>query len=80
MTDATTGRPMRVSKADRSGPYLIIPLAQVSAVKRIFDQMPIRYWVSEIAISLDGEPATTVVHFGKTTDPDAIQSLLDGVA
>ena len=78
MIDKTTAKPMRVKQEGRSGPYLTIPVEQVEEVKKVLDQARIRYWVAEIAISINGRPATTVVNFGKTMDPQAIQSELDG--
>ncbi len=79
MTDKTTGKPMRVSKYGRSGPYLIVPVEQISAVKAVLDGSNIRYWVDETTISLDGRPAMAVVNFGKSMPPGEIQTELDKV-
>jgi hypothetical protein len=80
MTDKTTGKPLRVSTNGRSGPYLVVPVDQMSAVRGVLDRAGIRYWVDETAVSVDGKPAMTVVNFGKTMNPKEIQSELDRVA
>jgi hypothetical protein len=80
MIDKTNGRPLKVSRDGRAGPYLAVPSIQVRDLRHLLDQSGIRYWVDETAISLDGKPAVVVVNFGKSMQPDEIQSVLDKVA
>jgi hypothetical protein len=77
MTDSSTGKPLRVTQYSRGGPYLIIPVAQIPEVKAVLDRANLRYWVENLHISIDGQPAKTWVHFGKTTSAEEIQRALD---
>lgn len=77
MTDSTTGSQMRVSTDGRGGPYLIVPVQQVDAVKRVLDQAHIHYWVDRTAVSMSGGPVLTVINFGKNAHADHIQAALD---
>jgi hypothetical protein len=79
MTDKATGKPLRVSTDGRSGPYIVVPMDQMPAVRGVLDRAKIRYWVDETAVSVDGKPALTVVNFGKTMSPKEIQDELDRV-
>lgn len=80
MTDETTGKQLCVSKDKRAGPYLIVPVQQLDAVKEILDKTRNSYWVDETAVSLDGKPARVVINFGSGTVADEIQDMLDKVA
>lgn len=68
---------MRISTDGRGGPYLIVPVQQVDAVKQVLDQAHIRYWVDRTAVSMSGGPVLTVINFGKNADADHIQAVLD---
>jgi hypothetical protein len=78
MIDVMTKRPFRVSTDGVAGPYLMVPVDQLDLVKEVLDRGRIRYWVDSDAISLDCEPAITVVNFGRAGDTDRIQAVLDG--
>jgi hypothetical protein len=43
----------------------------------VLDRHKVRYWVDADAISLDNEPAITVINFGRTGDAARIQAILD---
>ena len=47
------------------------------AVREVLDRHRARYWVDADAISLDGEPAITVINFGRAGDAARIQAILD---
>jgi hypothetical protein len=77
MTDRTTGSQMRISTDGRAGPYLIVPVQQVDAARRILDQAHIHYWVDRTAVSMSGGPLLSVINFGKNANADDIQAVLD---
>jgi hypothetical protein len=77
MKDAATKHPLRVSTDGTAGPYLMVTIEQLNEVRRLLDGHSIRYWVDEDAISLNGEPETAVVNFGRGGDSEAVQRILD---
>jgi hypothetical protein len=77
MIDEMTKRPLQISTDGVAGPYLMVPVNQLESVRKVLDSRKIRYWVDADAISLDGEPAITVVNFGRAGDADQIQATLD---
>lgn len=77
MIDVMTRRPFRVSADGVAGPYLMVPVDQLDSVREVLDRGGVRYWVDSDAISLDGEPAITVVNFGRAGDTGRIQAVLD---
>ena len=77
MIDTATGERRRVSIEGAGGPFIELPLSQVDEVRRHLDREAIPYWVDSLAISLDGEPETTVIKFSRYVDPARIQSILD---
>jgi hypothetical protein len=79
MIDVTTKKPLRVTPDESAGPYIRLSLAQVDAIRRLFDSHGVRYWVSENAISLNNGPYMTIVNLGRGGDADAVQTLLDTV-
>jgi hypothetical protein len=72
-----TKHPLRVSIDGIAGPYLMVPMTQLDAVRALLDRHHVHYWVDADAISLDGEPAITVINFGRLGDADRIQAILD---
>jgi hypothetical protein len=77
MTDTTTQQRLRVSTDGTAGPYIMVPLSQLSEVKRILDTRRTRYWVDENAVSVDGAPYIAVVNLGREGDAAVVQTLLD---
>ncbi|WP_165228322.1 hypothetical protein [Aquisphaera insulae] len=77
MIDEMTRNPLRVSTDEVAGPYLMVTVEQLESVRKRLDDHEVRYWVDGDAISLDGEPATTVVNFGVAGDAERIQAILD---
>ncbi len=68
---------LRVSTAVGAGPYLMVTVTQLDAVRAVLDRHKVRYWVDPDAISLDNEPAVTVINFDRFGDAAQIQSILD---
>ena len=52
-------------------------MTQLDAVLAVLDRHKVRYWVDADAISLDNEPAITVINFGRSGDAARIQAILD---
>ena len=80
MTKSPASKPIRVSADGTAGPYIMVPVTELDAVRRVLDANRVRYWVDDDAISLDGAPEIVVVNFGRGTDPTAVQSMLDARA
>ncbi len=79
MIDVTTETPLQVSTDGPAGPYITVPESQLGDLTRLLDSHGIGYEVDEFSISLNGEPAVTVVNFGRRGDAAAVQRILDGV-
>jgi hypothetical protein len=77
MIDVETQERLTVSKDGDTGPYLMIPLEQLGAVRLIFDRNGITYRVSPNAIGLDGKPVIAIVNFGRGADINRVQNALD---
>jgi hypothetical protein len=77
MIDEMTKDSLRVSTDGMTGPYLMVPVTQLDAVLAALDRHKVRYWVDTDAISLDNEPAITVINFGRSGDAPRIQAILD---
>jgi hypothetical protein len=79
MIDAITQKPLRVSCDGTAGPYIMLPVDQLTEVCRLLDSHGIRYSVEEEAISLDGSPETAIINLGREAIVDVIQAVLDNV-
>ena len=77
MIDEMTKDSLRVSTDVVAGPYLMLPMVQLDAILAVLDRHKVRYWVDADAISLDNEPAITVINFGRFGDAVRIQAILD---
>jgi hypothetical protein len=77
MIDEMTKDSLRVSTDVVAGPYLMVPMAQLDAVLAVLDRHKVHYWVDADAISLDNEPAITVINFDRFGDAARIQAILD---
>jgi len=77
MTDTMTQKPLRVSTDGTAGPYIMVSVGQLDAVRRLLDRNRIRFWVEEEVISLDGGPEIAVVDLGRGADSERVQELLD---
>jgi hypothetical protein len=80
MNDLSTKKPLCVSIDGDAGPYIMVPVQQIAAVRALLDAKNISYWVDEDAISLDGKPEVTVVNLGHDADAAAVQELLDNAS
>jgi hypothetical protein len=77
MIDEMTRNSLRLSSDGVAGPYLMVPVTQLDAVLAVLDRREVHYWVDADAISLDNEPAITVINFGRSGDEARIQAILD---
>jgi hypothetical protein len=77
MIDSQTRRKLRVSIDGTAGPYIMVPVDQLSEVQELLDQNEIKHWAESDAISLDGGPAVAVINLGHDGDAAKVQSILD---
>ena len=77
MIDEMTKDGLRVSTDGIAGPFLMVPVTQLDAVLAVLNRHKVRYWVDADAISLDNEPATTVINFGRAGEAVRIQAIVD---
>lgn len=80
MKDVTTKQPLYVSTDGTAGPYIMVPVSQLDAVRQLLRQHHIPHTVDENAISLNGEPEVAVVDLGHGGDAKKVQQILDSVA
>lgn len=78
MIDTTTNKPLTVLAGEDAGPYIMVPVQQLDAIRQLLDAHDVRYWVEEQAVSINGKPYVTVINLARQTDGAAIQRLLDG--
>lgn len=79
MIDAMTKNPLYVSTDGTVGPYIMVPVSQLTDLRQLLDKHRIRYSVEEDAISLDGKPEIAVVDLGHGADNSAVQKILDSL-
>ena len=77
MIDEMTQESLRVESDGIAGPYLDDHPTPARCRPRVLDRHKVYYWVDADAISLDNEPAITVINFGKGGDAARIQAILD---
>jgi hypothetical protein len=77
MIDIETRRPLKLNREGDGGPYLMVPLDQLSTVRRVLRENGIAHSISEDAIQLDSKPAIAIVNFGRGADVNRIQDALD---
>jgi hypothetical protein len=77
MIDAMTRKRLQVSTDGGAGPYIMVPVSQLTDVRQVLDNHGIRYAVEEDVISLDGAPEVAVIDLGRAANAEAIQAILD---
>ena len=77
MIDEMNKDGLRVSTDGIAGPFLMVPVTQLDAVLAVLNRHKFRYWFDAEAISLDNEPATTVINCGRSGEAVRIQAILD---
>jgi hypothetical protein len=77
MIDTETQQRILVHTEGTGGPYIMVPIDQVGAIKQLLQDKHVSFWVDTDAISLDGNPAISVVNLGRGADVARIQQLLD---
>ena len=80
MNDLQTHKGIRVSADEPTGPYITVLVDQLDQVRRILDANRIRYWVDHLAISIDDQPAETVINVDIRHDARHVQAILDSAA
>jgi len=77
MIDVSTHKPLYASTEGTMGPYIMVPVSQLSALEKLLKSRKIPYDIEEDAISLNGKPEVAVVNLGRGADAAAVQSILD---
>jgi hypothetical protein len=80
MKDVTTREGISVSSDGSAGPYIMVPVSQLEAVRQLLGQYHVPFTVDDDAISLNGEPEVAVVNLGRGGDAKKVQQILDSVA
>ena len=80
MTDPTTKKPICVEIDAKDRPYIETPTSRVDQIRTLLDANGVRFWVDHTAISIDGQPYTTLVYINRGTTAERVQTLLDTVA
>jgi hypothetical protein len=78
MKDAAVKKSLYVSTDGTAGPYIMVPVSQLTDLRQLLDQHGVHYFVDEDAISLDGAPEVAVVNLGRNGDAMSVQKILDG--
>lgn len=79
MIDTATKKTLRVLTDGMAWPYIEVSVSQLDEVQRLLDSRGIRYWVDEIAISMNDSPAETYINFDRGADAAIVQAILDSV-
>jgi hypothetical protein len=79
VTDPTTKRRVNVWPAPEVGPWLIVAVSRLPEVQDLLDENQIRYALSELTLTIDGNPPVKKINLARGTDPDAVQRLLDSL-
>jgi hypothetical protein len=79
MIDATTKKPLNVSTDGTAGPYITLPVSQLTEVQQLLDSHGIRYWVEEDFLSFNGAPEEAVIDLGHGANAGSVQAILDSV-
>ena len=79
MPDTQTRRKLRISTDGNAGPYIMVPVAQLEALRSLLMSQNVSHWVESGAISLDGKPEIAIVNLGRGADVPHIQAVLDQV-
>ena len=79
MIDTKNQDRLCVSTAENAGPYIMLPVSQLSEVQALLDSNNVGYCLDTFAISLDGKPEVIVINLDRATDAASVQRLLDSV-
>jgi hypothetical protein len=80
MLDMYTRKPLRVVEAGHLAPDIRVAVDQVNQVRDVLDAHGIPYWLDHMTISVNGQPARTIIHVRKGQDPQRVQAILDSAA
>jgi hypothetical protein len=76
MNDARTHESIQVLTHSEV-PYIRVQVDQLLRLREILDRHKIRYWVEDVAISVDRKPAIVAVNLRRSEDPKLVQAILD---
>jgi hypothetical protein len=79
MTDLSTRRRLVVSSKGEAGPYIMVPVAQLTAVEQVLTHNRFSFWVDADAVAVNGGPAITVVNLPRGVRAADVQQLLDAI-
>jgi hypothetical protein len=77
MIDSSTRKPIRVLMDEATGPYIWVSVKHLQQVSELLSRNGVSFWVDHHAVSVDGQPAVTVINVRRGTDPQQVQALLD---
>jgi hypothetical protein len=77
MIDLETKERLRIDVDVDAGPYLMLPLEQVSAVQSLLQRQGVAFTVDDEAVQFDERPPIAIMNFGRGADPVRLQRLLD---
>lgn len=77
MLNVNTKERLHVSDGGSGGLYITLPVEQCDAVCLLLKENDLSFWVDEGNISINDQPAFTVINIGFGNAPDAIQEILD---
>jgi hypothetical protein len=76
MIDHETHCPIDVHVDGDAGPYLLVPVAQISDVEAVLRQAGIGFWTESNAIALNGVAAIAAINLGRNADVQNVRSVL----
>lgn len=79
MTDAMTKTRMQVDGIGTDYSSLLLQLDQVEDVRHLLDRHGVQYTLDNFALSMNGDPETTIIHLKPRTDGRWVQQILDSV-
>jgi len=77
MIDTSTQKPLTVLSAGTAGPYIMVPLSQLSEVRQLLDEQHVRYSVTENAVSLYEAPLVALIDLDQRANVTVVQDILD---
>ncbi len=80
MIDTATKERIIVEEAEDAGPYIMVTVDQLDAIRQLLETNHVSFSVARPAISIDGGPYTTVIRFRRNANAPSIQALLDQVS
>ena len=77
MTNAHTGRPLKVEEPWRAAPIIRLPVEQAGEVSALLDSAGVRHWVQLPGVAAFGQGPWTSILLTFDVDVEQVQRLLD---